>query len=202
MIRATIVKRLVFRLSIALLTFILGLAAFVGLDYLKGSPFSNELTLQLVAERQIVKIDEYPDFKVYITNHGKDTVTLVEPGDGSESAWRTPIVQWSILEAPDWRQHPGVPDMEPKVRSCGNVNALDWEEVFRLAPGETKELTGHMPAFRKPGTYSVTVLYANRPLMNWLGVELGTHHPIAMWRVRHSTETTITSNEVFVTVHE
>jgi len=92
--------------------------------------------------------------------------------------------------------------MEPKVRMCGNINALKWDEVFRLAPGETKELAEYMPAFRKPGNYRVRVLYANRPWMKWLGIELGTHDPIAMWRVKHSTETTVISNEVFFTVNE
>ena len=197
-----IMRRFSFRLGISLLTFALGVGAFIGWEQLKGSSFEDELTLRFVPQRTVVRVGEYPEINLYITNHGKDMATLVQPGDGSGSAWRTPVVEWSILEAGEWKEHPAVPDMEPKVRMCGNINALKWDEVFRLAPGETKELAEYMPAFRKPGNYRVRVLYANRPWMKWLGIELGTHDPIAMWRVKHSTETTVISNEVFFTVNE
>jgi hypothetical protein len=43
---------------------------------------------------------------------------------------------------------------------------------------------------------------ANRPSKPFGGVELGTHNPIAMLRVRNSTECTLTSNEVLFSVTE
>ncbi|HEX6650894.1 MAG TPA: hypothetical protein VF075_15190 [Pyrinomonadaceae bacterium] len=62
--------------------------------------------------------------------------------------------------------------------------------------------TTWLPSFRKPGTYKVSLSYENQPSREWGGIELGTHHPIAMWRVKHSTECSLTSNEVLVTVTE
>ena len=195
-------RRFILRLCIALLTFSLGCGVFFVQKQIKGTPYSDQLSLRFIPEKTVVKIDEYPVVKLYITNNGNETVTLVRPGDGSESAWRTPIVQWSILDAGDATSHPAAPDLTPKFRGCGNINALKWNEVFTVAPGETIEIERGLPTFRKAGNYRVTMFYTNRPSMQWLGVELGTHHPIAMWRVRNSTECSLTSNEVLFTVTE
>jgi hypothetical protein len=32
----------------------------------------------------------------YIINHGNSFVKLVQPGDGSQDGWRTPITKWSV----------------------------------------------------------------------------------------------------------
>ena len=206
-------KRLFFRLGITLLAFSAGIAAFLIWDgirllpgkiqsRLNGAPHTNELSLLLSAETTALRVGQEPTIRIHVTNNSDETVTLVHPGDGSESGWRTPVVQWSILEAGDSAQHPAGPDFKLKVRGCGNVNALESDEVFRLGPGETKELKEWLPPFVKPGSYRVKFLYANRPSMEWKGLALGVHHPGAMWRIRHSTECTLTSNELPFTISE
>ena len=202
MTRATFIKRFIFRFCFGLLTFLLGLGAFIGWEHLKGSSFSDELTLRFVTETPVLKLDEPPIIKLYITNNGKDTVTLVHPGDGSEVGWRTPVVQGSILGAGDRTEHSAGRGYEHHVLRCGNINPLRWNEVFRLAPGESKEIKAWLPRFTVPGQYRVQLFYANRPWMEWGGMELGFHNPIAMWRVKHSTATSLKSNEIFFTVNE
>ena len=200
--RATFIKPLIFRFCIGLLTFILGLGAFIGWEQIKGSPHSDELTLRFVADTQVVTVDESPTVKLYITNNGKDTVTLVHPGDGSEVGWRTPAVQWSILEAGDRTEHYAGRGSEHRLSRCGNIESLRWDDVFRLAPGETQEMKVWLPRFEAPGQYRVQFFYVNRPWMEWSGVELGMHNPIAMWRVKHSTACSLNSNEILFTVNE
>lgn len=201
--KATTARRLVLGFCITMLTFLLGLGTFVGWEDFKGSPASDQLTLDFLTETPILKVDETPTIKLFITNNGNESVTLVMPGDGSESAWRTPVVWWSTLEAADLRPHSLSPDFT-RISRCGNIIPLEWDEVFRLAPGETKEIgsTVRLRAFQKPGSYRVKFNYVNQPWMIWRGWERRAHHPIAMWRVKNSTECKLSSNEVLFTVTE
>lgn len=194
-------KRFVFRFSIALLTFFLGLGAFIGWDYIKGSSFSSELTLRFVADTTVLRVDESPAVNLYITNNGKDTVTLVHPGDGSEFGWRTPVVDGTIVDAESGIAHSLTEELKRYGR-CGNINALEWGEVFRLAPGETKEIETWLPRFRHPGVYKVRLSYVNEPWRQWRGRVMGMHNPIAMWRLKHSTESSLTSNVALFIVNE
>ena len=190
-------KPILFRLCIALFTFVLGIVAFLAWGQIASSGHSNELNLRLVLNAAVLRVDESPGVKLYVTNNSNQTVTLVQPGDGSVRGWRTPIVHWSIT------QLDSTETIDPRMGFvCGNIEALRWNEVFTLSPGETKDMTTWLPGFRKPGTYRVSLSYENQPSREWRGIELGTHHPIAMWRVKHSTECSLTSNEVLVTVIE
>ena len=195
-------RRFILKFWIALLTFTLGLGIFVGWRQITSTSRSSELTLRFVSETPVLRVEETPSIKLYITNNSDETVTLVHPGDGSYSAWRTPVVQWSIREAGDLTPHPTGPDFEPKFRICGNTSPLKWSNVFRLSPGETKEIKAGLQPFTRPGSYRVQFFYANRPSKPFLGIELGTHNPIAMLRVKYSTECTLTSNEVLFSVTE
>ena len=159
--------------------------------------------MQLASPDTSLSVKEPVQVKVTITNHGKMPVTLVRPGDGSESGWRTPIVNWSVLEAGDKANHPAEPVPEGGPR-CGNMNPLQADEVFDLAPGASKELTGwvYLEPFARPGQYRVVFLYANRPSLTWKGGALGHDDPAAMKRVRISTPCSLVSNEVVFTIEE
>jgi hypothetical protein len=194
-------RRFIFRFCITLLTFLIGVQTFFGWEDVKGTSYSDQLSLSVVSEAPVLKVGEDPLVKVYITNYGNETVTLVHPGDGSDYGWRTPTVGWSVREAGD-----STPATSPDVQKgsrCGNMNSLKRDEVFSLGPGETKVLDSwlFLPLFRKPGTYKVKFFYANRPLLQWRGIE-PSHDRIAMWRVRNSTETNLSSNELLFTVTE
>lgn len=113
-------------------------------------------------------------------------VTLVLPGNGSESAWRTPVFGWSAIKVDKGTANH--PKMAPLYRGgrCGNINPpLQKEEVFVLAPGESKKLyewTG-FPQLPEPGTYGVVFFYADEPNLKWRGIPLGQHNPEGMKRV-------------------
>ena len=199
-------KRFILRVAVALLTFILGIWAFLMWETVrapwKDAPRSDQLTLVMTAPTTVVRRESASPFTIYVTNNSDQKVTLVHPGDGSEVGWRTPIVQWSILENGDASVHPAFPQPDRRFSRCGNIDNLKWRDVFTLDPGETKQLEAFMPPFRKPGSYKVKFLYENRPSLEWQGYEMRIHHPLAMWRVRHSTECTLASNEISLTVIE
>ncbi len=134
-------------------------------------------------------------FQVTIRNRGTETVTLVEPGDGSEVGWRTPILTWQV-------ELVGAVHASPPYVRCGNINVLRPQEVFDLKPGESHVLTHLVPAVRvtRSGTYKLRLRYENNPLLKWSGVPLAQHDPDAMQRVRQSTPCIAVSDQAVVTV--
>ena len=161
-----------------------------------------DVALRLSTSNPTFRVGGYPRMHITVTNNGIAPVTLVRPGDGSLEAWRTPVVSWSVLEGETGGSHPAEP-VPSEFRGCGNLNSLRPEEVFTLAPGETKELT-ELPINHqfRPGTHRVMFLYANKPTLGWRGIPLGEHDPQAMERVRGSSACTLSSNEVVLNVIE
>ena len=157
-----------------------------------------ELKVRLPAQ---MKLDGYGLFEFHIRNVGAHPVTLVAPGDGSESGWRTPTVSLSFLPVDSWKSHPAATASGPGGR-CGNINKLEPQEVFQLAPGEEKKIAwGHLFGGRmKPGKYRVRMYYENIPDMKWSGLVMGGHDKGAMRRVRKSTPVSLVSNEVEVEI--
>lgn len=147
------------------------------------------VALRLTPETQTVKAGEPPVFTALLVNRGKNEVLLVEPGNGSECGWRTPVVEWSR------RQRRG-------GGRCGNINSLKPDEVFTLAPGESRELKGWIgvPYLSGPGRYRVSLRYTNEPQREWSGVPLDEHDPKAWEAVRRSTPVSVVSNTVEVVV--
>jgi hypothetical protein len=146
------------------------------------------VAIELRALSQVIKVGESPRLTVTLVNRGTVPVVLVEPGDGSPSGWRTPLVQWST-------------DGEPGLR-CGNVNGLEPGEVFTLHPGESRQLCSWVgePQLSGPGWYLVAVRYTNRPDLEWRGLPLKEHDAATMQRVRASTPMSAVSNKVQVIV--
>lgn len=173
----------------------------LALSAARGEEKSPALVMQFSSPKTFLQVKEQPQVSVSITNKGEKPVTLVLPGDGSESGWRTPIVNWSVIEASSKAKHPtkAVPQ---RVLRCGNINPLKADEVFVLAPGESKELKNwiYLEPFAKAGKYNVVFLYANRPTLKWSGLPLGEHDAKAMERVKNSTECSLVSNEVSLTI--
>ncbi|HSK72527.1 MAG TPA: hypothetical protein VK892_12560 [Pyrinomonadaceae bacterium] len=207
-------KSLKLKILVAILSFAFGITAFFVWDGFKalpdavqteliGSPRSNNIALQISTQKSEVKVGEQISLKAVISNNDKDVVMLVSLGDGSEHAWRTPLVQWSIIKNDKAAQHPSEPKASEEGR-CGLMNALKSDEVFWLASGETKELQNwvYLPPFEEPGVYRVAFLYANRPSLKWRNESSLQHNQVAFWRAKHSTETTIVSNELVFTVRE
>src|SRR4051812_31811566 len=61
-----------------------------------------KLSLRLKAGAARAKASHKIKWEVTVVNRGKEAVKLVQPGDGSESGWRTPIIEWVVDgEVPD-----------------------------------------------------------------------------------------------------
>lgn len=162
-------------------------------------PPECELKLELPAT---IKQSTQARAKIRINNTGRVPVTLVMPGDGSESRWRTPVVGWSFLPVDSMERHTIQP---PRVLGrCGNINRLSPAEVFVLKPGDGKDLVQWVgfPYSLSPGKYRAVFFYSNIPRLKWSGVPLGEHDQASMKRIKRSTFVALESNEVLVEITE
>jgi hypothetical protein len=65
------------------------------------------LDLRIVAKEASMTLGQQPQITATVTNKGSTPVTLVLPGDGSESGWRTPLVGFSSIKCgKDKPKHP------------------------------------------------------------------------------------------------
>lgn len=132
-----------------------------------------------------VKIGEVPELCLVLINRGSEEVLLVQPGDGSDRGWRTPIIE---LSGSYW----------PRGARCGNFNAIRPEEVFTLRPGESKHFSGWdgVPPFEWPGRYRLSVRYSNVPDLDWRGIPIGKRDGPTLQAVLRSTKVSAVSNTV------
>jgi hypothetical protein len=163
---------------------------------------AEDLDLHISCETLSIRKGATPKIKVTVTNRGERVVTLVHPGDGSNSRMRTPIIGWSVLTANDAKaEHP---KQVPLYRGgrCGNINALKPNEVFALKKNETKELGAWIgsSSFGQAGTYRVVFYYFNEPGLEWGAIPLGKHDNKAMQMVKNSTQCELISNELLIQV--
>jgi hypothetical protein len=137
----------------------------------------------------------YTQFTGTLFNDGTKVVSLVEPGDGSESGWRTPTVSWTV------KTMSGQPVTQQRGARCGNVNPLHESEIFDLPPGAKHVMT---PWFGSPdvpaGKYVVRATYENDPKAKMHGLALGMHDEKALELVRQSTACRVESNALTVDI--
>jgi hypothetical protein len=185
------------------------------------APRSEEAKLQLRLTTATPKVKDASQtrLEVSIVNCGKKKVPLVQPGDGSDCGWRTPIIEWVI----DGKVPRGLGQVDAKksedakqekvelkpaclngglgIGRCGNINSLRDKEVFEL--GSNKEVKFNewvgVPSLT-PGKHKVAVRYFNIPDLKWQG--LGRHDATAMARVKESYKVTLESNTVEIVVGE
>ncbi|MEQ8791718.1 MAG: hypothetical protein RIC55_35980 [Pirellulaceae bacterium] len=159
------------------------------------------LSLDVEIAETSIRAGEQLAIKATITNHGREAVTLVQPGDGSACGWRTPLTGVSLAPAASDARHPDLPKPYTGPR-CGNVNPLTREEIVFLRPGETMPLSDwfcYLPV-RDPGKHRVVFYYANQPDKTWRGVPLGQHDAEAMKLVHASTPCQLKSRELIIDV--
>jgi hypothetical protein len=191
----------------------------------KAPPPALELRLRAVAAK--VKRGQQVRWEVVVVNGGRQPVTLVQPGDGSDCGWRTPIIEWLIdgqvdgangaasvavkvkagakaVPAPKQELKPAcLTGRGSRAARCGNINRLRAAEVFDLPPGQEARLNGWVGAPSLPaGTHKVAVRYFHLPALKWRGLPLGKHDEKAMERIRSSRRLTLESNAVEITVQE
>ena len=165
-----------------------------------------DLALTIRAEHARVTLGQTVRIHATLTNLGTEPVTLVDPGDGSEAGWRTPIIGWSILgptesdSAPPAGTHPDEPPLVPA--RGGNVNPLSRDEIFELAPGEARRLNDwiDVPRLRSEGVYRLVFYYRNDPGATVEGLPFDEHDPVALRQISDSTACALVSNEIRITV--
>lgn len=163
---------------------------------------AQELSLKIQIPAEPIHVGDYPKFQIIVSNNGNKPMTLVEPGDGSESGWRTPVIGWSVLSAdkPD-AKHPKEPPLFHGGR-CKMINPLKLNEIFTLKPGESRQLGGSVdsPSFVRPGKFRVRFYYHNIPSLSVSGVPLGKHEDGVMDKIKQSYPCCLVSNEIIVDV--
>lgn len=184
-----------------------------------------ELRLKAVAAK--VKSPQDARWEAVLVNRGKAAVTLVQPGDGSDCGWRSPIVEWvvggkvpgalDVIEGAVDRKKgdkdepaakkPGLTPacLKPNARRgmrCGNINALKAKEVFVLKPGEQVKLNEWIgrPSLVARGKVKVALRYFHIPDLKWKGLPLGQHDAKALAALKAAPAVTLESNEVEIEV--
>lgn len=147
-----------------------------------------KLSIELHTETPVISSGKNPRLVAHLVNDGAESVTIVLPGDGSESGMRTPIVRWN----PPMREG----------RRCGNINALTADEVVTLRPGQRIRLKGWTcgPTLSEPGTHKVSLELENIPDLEWKGLPVGQHSKATMEKVRRTPRFKAVSNVVEVEV--
>jgi hypothetical protein len=138
---------------------------------------------------------EWPEVSITIKNDGKQTVTIVKPGDGSESGWRTPTIGWSFVSADSMKPHPKKAPTFSGGR-CKLMNPLQAEEIVEVKPGESLEINEWINHYTtlKAGKYRAVIYYDNDPALKWQGTS--SHDSDAMKLVKASTKISLVSNEI------
>ena len=128
-----------------------------------------------------------------LVNGGTKAVTLVEPGDGSEMGWRSPLITWKLTGS-DGKREPF-----PDGARCGNMNSLRVEEVFTLKPRGRHVLSDwlHQP-YPRPDRYVVSLVYENDPLRGLKGHADRGESEAALALIAKSTPCRVESNSVTV----
>jgi hypothetical protein len=197
-----------------LLLLLLGASTSWSLAVPAPTSFEPRLELHLKADTTNVKGGDKAIWEAWIVNRGKKTVTLVQPGDGSDCGWRTPIIEWGLdelevrktgttTERKTERKPLCLTEGAPRTMRCGNINRLREEEVFDLAPGKEVKLSVWIGRpHLQPGKHKIVMRYFNLPDHKWKGLPLGEHDKKAMQRVKNSLKVFLQSNPVEIVVEE
>jgi hypothetical protein len=184
----------------ATLFLLLSCGAFAQAAIPAGSPASApppcDVRLTIAAKASRISAEEWAEVTGTLENTGSRRVVLVEPGDGSEVGWRTPVIRWTTRRIAQGRAAEVTLKPEPR---CGLMNGpYAKAEVFTLAPGHSRRLRMLTPPrLGPPGVYEIALTYTNDPKMPFRGTDPGDP---AVRPYRQSTACTVTSNALRIEV--
>jgi hypothetical protein len=155
-----------------------------------AAPRCTGVTLELTAKkREAGRVT----LVATLVNGGTTPVTLVDPGDGSEMGWRSPLITWKLTGS-DGKREPVFDG--PR---CGNMNTLHVKEIFTLKP-RGRHVLGewlHQPHPR-PDRYVVSLVYENDPLRGLRGMADRGESAAALALIAKSTPCRVESNAITV----
>jgi hypothetical protein len=155
------------------------------------------LTLELLPYVTAFRQDHQPEITARLINGGAQPLRLVMPGHGSFAGWRTPLVEWTFT--------PHAAGLSTSFGPIGsNTYAIEHDEVFVLAPGESRDLGGWIipPCFPSSPEFSASITYFNDPTIPVRGVTSRPHDEAALALIRQSDRCRVQSNEIRVSFQE
>ena len=107
------------------------------------------------------RVGEPIEMEIKMRNASTMAMSVIKPGDGSESRWREPYVYYSAqkLEGDEWREVPTRP-----ILRCGLYN-FNWQaDVVTIEPGKSLALGDWVPGPQTffeltPGRYRLQLHY-------------------------------------------
>jgi hypothetical protein len=151
-----------------------------------------QVSVVLKTQTPVIKQGQLPKLEAEVVNGRETPVTLVTPGDGSDAARRTPVIEWFVNDLPERRS-----------AGSGSLPALRADEVATLRPGQRLPLGPAIGAPRLPvGKHRLVLRYTNAPDLKWASASPAAHDAAAMAKVQASTRITVESNAVEITVTE
>ncbi len=134
---------------------------------------AKEMDLRITTEQKKISLSNraFPQVKVSLNNFTRETVKILQPGDGSKVGWRTPTIRWSVIDLATEDVHPDtLPDLKQRIARCGNMNGLNMNSIVTLKPknGIKLQWVSEPPIPRKPGKYSVKFYYQHDPNDAWV----------------------------------
>jgi hypothetical protein len=142
---------------------------------------SSGLLLELLPVVATFRQHDGPEITARLTNNGERVVRLVMPGDGSLAGWRTPLIQWTFI--PD----PALIGLRLRGRIALHVRGITQEDVFTLAPGQSRDLDHWILPRIFPGApdFAASITYSNDPTVALHGVP-SSYDDVAVAMVRES----------------
>ncbi|MFK7775974.1 MAG: hypothetical protein AB8F94_27870 [Saprospiraceae bacterium] len=134
---------------------------------------AKEMDLRITTENKKLSLSkkEFPKVKVSLNNFTKDTIKILQPGDGSNVGWRTPTIRWSVIDLEKEESHPDtLPEIKEKISRCGNMNGLNRRDIVSLRPkfGIKLKWTSDPSIPRRLGKYSVRFYFEHKPDSDWV----------------------------------
>src|SRR5262245_12796256 len=84
------------QLTLALLCYTLVVPAFTAPAPIEKKSTAPTLSLRIQPSAVKVSSGQQLTWEVALLNCGRQAVTVVQPGDGSDCGWRTPIIEWTV----------------------------------------------------------------------------------------------------------
>jgi len=145
-----------------------------------------------------VRVGKRVVFRAILRNVSSHPVRLVQPGDGSGTGGRTPILTWRATEATR-----GEIDLTPHAADPF-INGPNPKEIFELQPGAQRELLNldlaGLVTFAHPGTDHVRLVYENDPDRRWCCIPGSKELDRDLAPYRKTTRCRLESNEIEIKV--